>query len=115
MAVIDENPLPVSFDPLPAETADEYIQRTASEFKKLLDVSDNLKSGEIVGAVLQFQRTDGFAFYRVSKEAPLTLQHVPYGDSWHAEAALVRGLRRRDVEDQLQRARSMKALFSRKN
>jgi len=51
----------------------------------------------LVGAVIQFPYADSYAVYRVTKDTPLTLQHVPYYDAWQISAAHIRGLRRADV------------------
>lgn len=83
------------------------------EFDKLLAVSDNLdlENGEIVGGLLRWQRGDGYAWYLVTSEKPLTLQHVAYGDCWTIEDALIRGLRKDDVFQMLHRAANMRQIF----
>ena len=112
MAQLDKKTAPGDFSHRPGETFDVYFNRTSAEFKKLSDVSDNLKPGEIVGAILRFPCADGYAVYRVSKERPLTLQHVPYGDAWHVDPALIRGLRRADVERMVEQHRRLQSIFS---
>jgi hypothetical protein len=62
-------------------------------FRKLLESED----------LIGIPAADGFAWYRVVSESPLTLQHVPYGDAWHAPAAHIRGLRKTDVQDMIRR------------
>ncbi len=49
---------------------------------------------------------DGFAYYIVVSMSPLKLQHVPYGDAWHAPAAHIRGLRKADVEAMISRQKA---------
>jgi len=112
MAQLDKHPAPGDFSFRPDEPFDAYFNRTSAEFKKLSDVSDNLKPGEIVGAILRFPCADGYAVYRVSKEKPLTLQHVPFGDAWQVDPALVRGLRRADVERMVEQHRRLQSIFS---
>jgi acetoacetate decarboxylase len=53
--------------------------------------------------VIQIPHADGFACYLVVSESPLVLQHVPYGDAWHAPAAHIRGLRKKDIEGMIRR------------
>jgi hypothetical protein len=79
--------------------------------EQVYEKSASLKPGEVVGALLQWQRGDGYAFYRVVKARPLTVQHVPYGDGWRVEQALIRGLKTQDVLDQLAQRRRHSALF----
>lgn len=81
------------------------------EFKRLLDESANLPEGEIVGYLCRWQRGDGYAYYRVTAERPLTLQLVPYGDAWTVEDALIRGLTVEDVRDRQRRDIRFRALF----
>ncbi len=114
MAQLDKKPAPGDFSHRPGEPFDVFYNRTSAEYKKLTDVSDNLKPGEIVGAVLQFPAADGYALYRVSKERPLTLQHIPFGDAWQVDPALIRGLRRVDIERKIEQNRRLQSLFSAK-
>lgn len=65
---------------------------------------------DLTGAVLTFPIADGKAVYVVTKNRPLTLSHVPVGDEWTIDPALIRGIRRVDVLQQLKRA----AFWSRK-
>lgn len=65
--------------------------------ENLLRVSSKLKPDQVVGAVLRWPRGDGYAFYIVTKEKPLTLQWVPYSDAWQVETALIKGLSKADV------------------
>jgi len=82
------------------------------ELARLQAISDNLPEGEVVGAVLSWPVADGAAYYVVTKEKPLTLQHLAYGDAWHIQYVLIRGLRKQDVLDQLARQRRFRAAFS---
>ncbi|MHB1795657.1 MAG: hypothetical protein ACYCPO_11885, partial [Acidobacteriaceae bacterium] len=42
----------------------------------------------------------------------LTLQHVSYGDAWQVDPALIRGLRRADVERMVEQHRRLQSIFS---
>jgi hypothetical protein len=46
--------------------------------------------------IMSFPIADGKAFYKVIKERPLTLQHIPFGDAYEVYPALIKGL---DAED----------------
>ena len=50
--------------------------------------------------IMHFPIADGQALYKVIKENPLTLQHIPVGDAYEVSNALLRGLRSSDLEDQ---------------
>lgn len=73
-------------------------------------MSDSLPSGEVVGGLLRWQVGDGYAIYRVVREKPLTVEHIPI--SYTADPALIRGLRLSDVRWMLEQRRTLKRLFS---
>lgn len=91
-------------------------QPDALQFKAMQEVSNNLDldAGEIVGGILRWQRGDGYAFYVVTKDRPLTVRHLGYMDAWQVEDALIRGLNKQDVLVMLLRTRAMHELFSKK-
>lgn len=78
----------------------------------LINTSNSLPDGEIVNGVIKFPVADGYAFYLVSKEHPLTLKHIPFGDAWEIPDAHVRGLTKDDVVDILRSERKLNALFA---
>jgi hypothetical protein len=103
------------FEKCDDEDWDQFIVRTGKALDALTDKSGKVDpKRSLVGAVITFPRGDGSAFYEVVKDSPLTLAHIPYGDAWRIEAALVRGLRKDDVIRMLNRDRGMKAIFSRR-
>ena len=114
MATLDKKPAPGDFEFCKGESFDDHFKRTDAALHQLCDVSENLKPGEIVGAILRFPCADGYAMYRVSKEKPLTLQHIPYGDRWQVDPALIRGLRRVDVERMVEQNRRVSSIFAAK-
>jgi len=75
-------------------------------FDALVAASDALPPGHIVGGLIRFPRGDGYAYYLVTKDKPLTVQSVPYSDAWQADHMTIRGLRRADVEQMLDRRRN---------
>jgi hypothetical protein len=112
MAKLDPNPYP-----LPEPNWQDFRNSPDTKvFDALLEASNNLDldSGEVEGGMLRWQRADGYAWYIVTKAKPLTVQHVPYGDAWSIEPALIRGLNMQDVLEQLIRAKRMHDLFSAK-
>lgn len=60
--------------------------------KELMDNMLTLPTGQVVGAVLQFPMGDGAAYYLVTKASPLTVEHIPVGDAWHAGQETIRGI-----------------------
>jgi len=91
----------------------ERMKAEAAELERLLETSKSLPAGEIVGAILRFQKGDGYALYRVEKEKPLTLAWIPFGDCWSISDAEMRGLRLDDVRKLVASERRLSALFGR--
>ena len=56
------------------------------------------------------QVADGYAYYFVRTEKPLTLLHIPYADGYEADPVMIRGLRLPDVREQQQRAERFRQL-----
>lgn len=87
-----------------------------AEMDRLQDVSNAIDlSGGVVdtkGAIMSFPVADGSAVYIVTRDKPLTLQHIDFGDSYHAHYALIRGLRRSDILLELDRAKAWETLFT---
>jgi len=50
--------------------------------------------------IMRFPVADGSALYRVVKEKPLTLEHIPSGDAWEIPFAHIRGLTYADLKQQ---------------
>lgn len=96
----------------------EVMKSQDEAFKKLSDASDaidfNNPKASLKGAILQWPRADGYAVYIVTEDKPLTIAHVPYGDAWSVEPALIRGLTRADVVQQLRQTKAMHDLFNKK-
>jgi hypothetical protein len=68
----------------------------------------------LLGKVVRWQRADGYAEYMVWTTSPLALLHLPLGDAWQVEDALIRGLRVSDVRAMVERDSALNALFGRK-
>lgn len=89
-------------------TPDDPHEKAMAEMRA---TSDALEDGDIVGFIMQFPWADGYAVYRVTKERPLTLQHIDYGDAWQVPDAHLRGIRFEDVVQAQMRARARRKLF----
>ncbi len=112
MARLAATPYVIDHSPADGSFSHEAWQAEDAELMELLKRSDELPVGEINGYVCKWQRADGYAYYIVSNERPLTLQHVACGDSWQVEGALIRGLRRSDILEMQQRDQAWRELFS---
>lgn len=120
MARLDPKPYPgpwasPKWDPVTHQClVTDWRARWEDEKKALaaLDAKSHaIPPGEIVGAVLRWQVADGYAVYIVTKSRPLTLAHVGSGDAYSVDPALIRGLRRQDVLDMLERERRFRSSF----
>jgi len=78
--------------------ADAYMEKLQAEM--LLKDPDDPHC-DITGTILQFPAGDGAAYYIVSKQKPLTLQHMPYSDAWHASGVTIKGVDRQYILDWL--------------
>ena len=76
-----------------------YMKKTDDEMGRLRAESDRIhKEGKtLVGLIVSFGVADGYATYRVVKDKPLTLEHIPHGDAWQIPAAHLRGLTAKDI------------------
>lgn len=106
-------PGPWDRDLMAVEDWTAYDKAEREAFDKLSNTSDNLRSGEVVGAILQFPRGDGAAFYLVSSAKPLVLRWIPYGDRWQTDGILIRGLRLADVKKMVGADRRLASIFGR--
>lgn len=108
--------LPYSeFEQKPGEPFKVYLERQHNLLADLEKVSNSLPPGEIVGAIVRFPVADGYAHYLVKKDKPLTLQHLPYADAYAAHPALIRGLRRQDILDEREYAKTFAMRLKRGN
>lgn len=90
----------------------ESSRKAEVELERLFEISGKIRLGaDPVGAMIKFGVADGYAFYRVVKADPLTLEHIPYGDSWHADHRLLRGLVLQDIWDELKSERALSRIF----
>jgi len=83
----------------------KYFDRTQKALNDLMDVSDKLPEGEVVGGIITFPVADGKAIYKVVCAKPLKLMHIPYGDAYRVSPAHIRGLRLAEVQQMIHRKR----------
>jgi len=104
MAKLLSTPAVGEWNKLDHESFSEYMKRTGEEIKRLQNTEK----------VIMFPVADGYAYYVVVSEKPLTMQWVPYGDRWQVHPALIRGLTLKEVKGIIAREKAMRELFSRK-
>lgn len=82
--------------------------------EELERISDNLAPGEVVGALLDFVVADGKALYVVvaATARSVSVAHVPFGDNYQVDPALIRGLTKKDVLQRLEQRRRFHALWN---
>ena len=86
-----------------AQLSRETINKTVDELSKVSNAI--VRGSNVTGALLSFSVADGYAHYVVTKARPLTVAYVDSGDGYQTHRATIRGLRKRDVEGQLERSR----------
>lgn len=89
----------------------EQVKAEQKALDELLETSKNLPDGELVGAVISFQKGDGYAYYKVTSTKPLKLAWIPFLDRWTISTAELRGLRLSDVRALVEGERRIAALF----
>jgi hypothetical protein len=67
----------------------------------------------LIGETIRFPVGDGYAEYMVYTTTPLALIHLPYGDAWHVDPIMLRGLRVADVKQKVGAAKKLDELFGR--
>jgi hypothetical protein len=82
-------------------------------YMKLKAAEAALGPDEIAGVLMEFPRGDGQAAYLVTKASPLTVSLLDFGDCWTVEAALIRGITKKDVLEHKHRNAAMARLFGR--
>lgn len=86
-------------------------------FKKQQEALEKLQKeprapNSFVGALMHFSVADGQAWYRVEKERPLCLSHIPFGDAYRIPDAHLRGIKLDDVKLAVKRDEALNALFA---
>ena len=79
---------------------------------KLSKVSDKVDLKKtLVDVIVRFGVADGYAYYRVTADKPLTLEHLPFSDGYQIPYAHIRGLTKADILRQEEGHRNMSLLF----
>jgi len=112
MARLLTNPYPEFKREYPLETLEQRMKRHVAILDRLENVSAALPEGQVVGGVLKFPIADGRAYYLVTSESPLTVQHLEFADGYRAPLEHIRGLRIEDVRKHLSNARGWFRLFA---
>jgi len=101
-----------SFKKADGEAWEAWSERIEGLLAEMQAVSAkvNPEGKSLVGALVQFSVADGYAYYRVCKDSPLTVEHVPYGDSYQAHEATVRGITANTVRTALQRSKMFSSM-----
>ena len=94
-----------AFEKLDAETFEQFYARTDAILIELMEASSKLPEDTILNAVVTFPMADGNAYYKVIKESPIVLEHLPVADAWEAVSPTIRGLTRDDILAQIKRQR----------
>jgi len=106
------DPSPFKFD---ADNWRDDLVRSGKEMERLESESTAAyKANKAIGLLYQHPHADGYAYYRVVKSSPLTLETIPYMDSWQLPEAHTRGLRLSDIRENVRRRLALAELFSRK-
>lgn len=90
------------------------MKQEGEALDKLIELSNSLPPGQLVGRVISFPVADGKAFYMVVEEKPLSLAWIPFMDAYQIPEAHVRGLRKKDIEDMVKQDRAINELFAKK-
>lgn len=115
MAQLAKTSCPGNWDVMVGGDYNAEFKRTEAMLNELMNKSTQVDpNGDLTGAVLKFQVADSYAWYVVCKDKPLTLQHVPYCDAWGIDAAHLRGIRRQDVVQQLNRDKYWRKIMDKK-
>lgn len=88
----------------------ELHEDEKEELRKLKEESKqvNIQDGDVVGLLVKGHVADGYAYYRIIDDDPLTFQHVPYGDAYSLPKQTIRGTVKQDVLESARRAESSK-------
>lgn len=94
----------------------EILREQYEAFDKLQEAASkvDIDKGEVVGLIHSIPWADGAAYYLVTKEKPLTLQHIPVGDAWQIPYTYIHGTRKYDILRQEAAERTMIAAFEKR-
>lgn len=117
MATAYANPIepPAFFDADGTFDNEGYTQRCEAYEAATLDYIKTELGGKhrLAGKILRFPVADGHAAYMLWTTTKWI--HLDEMDGWHADPALIRGMRSTDVIDQVERSERRAALFAEKS
>lgn len=95
------------------ESYDEFFKRTDKMFEAMIEESNKVDlSKTLVGVILSFPFADGWAHYRVTKDKPIVLEHIPISDAYTLPDWQMRGLNKAEITRRIKNDRSITKLFS---
>lgn len=91
----------------------DWDKRHSEQYKKLEEAASRVDPDvSLVDALVSFPWADGSAIYRITKDKPLILQHVPVHDAWEVPYPQIRGLRRADAVAMVKAVNELNKLFA---
>lgn len=98
------------------ERYNERNEKLATEVKEWL--TTNGYNGPLTGETVHWSVADGYAEYMVGhapgRKPSMILIHLAFGDGYHINEIMARGLRQADIKEQIRREASIAEMFSRK-
>lgn len=89
----------------------DYIERLRAECFRVMELEGRNNSSKAIGEIVDFPIADGCALYMVWNSRPLELVHIATGDAYSIPMAHARGLRMTDINQNIQRRKSLSAMF----
>jgi len=103
MAKLSSTKYPGDWEYHPGEEFTVKLARDEEQLKQIIDNQPKSDAVSLVGALLAFPEGDGYAYYVVVKDKPLTVAWVPYLDEWQADECTIRGVTEAYVRQALKR------------
>jgi len=91
----------------------EILDAEADYIERLVEWCRETGTGDLRGEKWRYQVGDGYAVYVIWKLRPLSLIHIPTGDSWGIPEVVRRGLSASLVREDVERSRKIAEFFAR--
>lgn len=98
----------------PEDFRDFDNSKHVKAFNALQDYADSLTEDQIVGQIIRWQVADGYAYYMVVDDDPLTVSSIPFLDGWQVDPIMIKGLDADDVREKVRQRRAMQNFFKSK-
>jgi hypothetical protein len=95
------------------ETFQAYQTREDAYIGRVQEWARNNGNGTLAGELVSFPFADGHALYVILSLRPVTLIHLPVGDSW--QYPHVERLTAKDIKEEVRRRKAISKLFGRKD